>query len=211
MLGVLLKGVVTGVLAGVPLGPASAAVVDASLHRSGRIGLAIGLGAALVDLLECLIATLGFGALLADHPDFVVALRVLGGLVLLGMGILMARRPPVDLEHPPVKRPVAAATLASAFGLGFAISLFNPALLTTWVMLAGTVFAGLTLGQALVASAGVFLGTSGWFLVLALAARRGRLHLGSRAIWVTRIAGVGLVLYGAFLWGEVLWQRLGRG
>lgn len=209
MWGMLLKGVVTGLLAGIPLGPASAAVVDASLHRSGRVGLAIGLGAALVDLLECLVATMGFGALLADHPDFVLALRGLGGLVLVVMGLAMARRLPVDLEHPTNRKPVAATTLVSAFGLGFAISLFNPALLTTWVMLAGTVFAGLSFSQALMASTGVFLGTAGWFLALVLAARRGRLHLGARAIWVTRIAGIGLILYGVFLWGEVIWPWVG--
>jgi len=211
MLEALLKGLVTGLLAGVPLGPASAAVVDASLHRSGRTGLAIGLGAALVDLLESLVAMLGFGALLSDHPDLVLAMRCLGGGVLVVMGLAMARRPPVDLEHPHLTRPVTAATLLPAFGMGFGISLLNPALLTTWVMLAGTVFAGLTLGQALAASTGVFLGTATWFLGLALAARRGRLHLGRRAVWVTRVAGAGLVLYGLFLWGQILWQGAGRG
>ncbi|MBP7125093.1 LysE family transporter [Myxococcota bacterium] len=208
MIEVLLKGLATGVLAGVPLGPASAAVVDASMHRSGRVGLAIGLGAAMVDLIECLVATMGFGALLSDRPDVVLVLRGIGAVVLVGMGVVMVRRPPVDLEHPRLKRPVATSTLVSAFGLGFAISLFNPALLTTWVMLAGTVFAGLSFGQAVAASTGVFLGTSAWFLGLVLAARRGRLHLGPHAVWVTRIAGGGLILYGLFLWGQILWQRL---
>lgn len=209
MLEAFLKGAVTGLLAGVPLGPASAAVLDATMHRSGRVVLAIGLGAALVDLLESLVAMLGFGALLAHSPDTVLFLRAIGGLVLVGMGAVMVRRPPVDLEHPHLKRPVEVGTLLSALGLGFAISLFNPALATTWVTLAGTVFAGLGGGEAIVASLGVFLGTGAWFFALVLAARRGRLHLGHRAVWITRAAGVGLALYGIVLWVQVLWQRWG--
>ena len=92
--------------------------------------------------------------------------------------------------------------LVSSFFTGVLITVLNPAALVSWVLLAGTVLADLTRLESLVAGAGIFIGTSLWFIVIAGLAAKGRVKLGSRAAWITRTVGALLVLYGVFLVGK---------
>ena len=208
MFGMFLQGLTIGLLAGIPLGPASAAIVDTALRRSLPRALAMGVGAALVDFAFCLAASTGFGALLQDRPNVVSILRVAGGGVLMALGILMVLRRPPDPTRVRIRRPIRTGTLVAAAGTGIAISGLNPALMTTWLVLAGTVLAGLSVAQALVVSLGVFLGTLAWFVGIAVAAHRGRASLGAHAVWFTRGAGGLLVAYGLFLLAQPLVARL---
>jgi threonine/homoserine/homoserine lactone efflux protein len=193
------QGFAIGLMAGVPLGPASAAVVDTALRRPLARALAIGVGAALVDFVYCLAAASGSGLLVGDRPVVTSILRLAGAVVLSLLGIAMLLRPAPAPERGQAARPVRTGTLLASVGTGVVISGLNPALATTWVVLAGTVLAGLTTGETLGASAGVFLGTFAWFVAIAVAAHRGRASLGARAVWVTRVAGLSMVAYGAFL------------
>jgi threonine/homoserine/homoserine lactone efflux protein len=208
MIGGFLQGLTIGLLAGIPLGPASASIVDTALRRSLPRALAMGFGAALVDFAYCLGAATGFGALLQDRPGIASALRIVGGGVLVALGILMMVRRPPDPMRVPIHRPVRASSLLAAAGTGIVISGLNPALMATWLVLAGTVLAGLSVTEALVVSLGVFLGTLAWFVAIALAAHRGRASLGARAVWITRVAGGLLVAYGLFLLVEPVLSRL---
>ena len=204
MLGAFLQGLLIGVLAGIPLGPASAAIVDTALRRSLPRALAMGAGAAFVDFVYCLGASLGFGALLQDQPGIASTLRIVGGGVLTTLGILMVLRRAGDPANIPIHRPIRAGSLLAAAGTGILISGLNPALMTTWLILAGTVLAGLSIVQAIVVSLGVFTGTLAWFVAIALAAHGGRARLGVHAVWITRIAGGLLVAYGLFLLAQPL-------
>lgn len=204
MIGWFVQGLAIGLMAGVPLGPASAAVVDTALRRSLGRALAMGAGAAWVDFLFCLGASTGIGALLQGRPGLVSTLRLIGGGVLIFLGIVMLFRAPPDPAQIPVRRAVRASSLIAAAGTGVAISGLNPALLTTWLVLAGTVLAGLDGFEALAVSTGVFLGTFAWFALIAGFAHRGRASLGRRAHWFTRTAGLLLVVYGLFLLVEPL-------
>jgi len=208
MFGAFLQGLTIGLLAGIPLGPASAAIVDTALHRSLPRALAMGFGAALVDLAYCLAASTGFGALLQDRPNVAAVLRVVGGGVLIALGVVMMMRQAPDPAHVRVRRPIRTGTLVAAAGTGIAISGLNPALMTTWLVLAGTVLAGLSIAEAAVVSVGVFLGTFTWFVAIAVAAHRGRASLGVHAVWITRGAGGLLVAYGLFLLAQPAVMRL---
>jgi len=119
----------------------------------------------------------------------------------------MMRQAP-DPAHVRVRRPIRTGTLVAAAGTGIAISGLNPALMTTWLVLAGTVLAGLSIAEAAVVSVGVFLGTFTWFVAIAVAAHRGRASLGVHAVWITRGAGGLLVAYGLFLLAQPAVMRL---
>ena len=109
---------------------------------------------------------------------------------------MLFRKPPDG--RVPVPR-LNATTLLAALGTGIAISGLNPALATTWLVLSGTVFAGIGPAEALFAAVGVFLGTFAWFAALTIGAAWSRDRLGGGVIWMQRFVAAGLVAYGAAL------------
>ncbi len=202
MLVAFLRGLLLALVAGLPLGPASAAVADAGFRGSLRAALLVGVGGALVDAVYCLGALSGLGVLFDRQPGFLNLFMVLGGLFLVGYGYHTARRAVSVAECPPdARHPVRSD--ARAVLRGVLISVANPALAVSWVLMAGTVLAGITGPSTWAASAGVFTGIVLWFGAVAVVAWRGRVALGPRVAWVGRVIGVGLIAYGAALVGKV--------
>jgi len=198
-----LKGLILGVVAGVPLGPASAAIFDAAARRSVDRAMAVGLGAAIVDAVYALVVSAGLGAAFSERPVLRQAFLGAGGLFLVAFGAVTVRARAPDPACPAAgpQRPVRS--LLAGLGAGVLIAVLNPGLLASWVVMAGTVLAGLDPAAHLAAAAGVFAGTFGWFAVVAFLGWTGRVRLGSRVVWVTRGAGVLLIAYGVFLVGRL--------
>jgi len=195
----LLRGIVLGFVGGIPVGPVNAAVIDTSLRKCVRRAVAIGLGGAFADFLYSQIAVMGLGTILERVPGLSTVFLGVGGVVLLVLGFRSLTSPPVVAEVP--ERALRRA-LVSSFMMGVLITIMNPAVLVSWVLLAGTVLADLTRLEAFVAGLGIFVGTGIWFVFIAWLASKGRVRLGHRAAWVTRMVGGLLVVYGVFLVGK---------
>jgi L-lysine exporter family protein LysE/ArgO len=200
MLLALLRGVALGFVGGIPVGPVNAAVIDTALRKCVKRAIAIGMGGAFVDMIYSQLAVLGLGTLLNGVPGLSTLFLGVGGVVLVVLGARALSRPPLTDE--PVAPVVARRALVSSFFTGVLITVLNPAVLVSWVLLAGTILADLTPLQALVAGLGIFIGTSLWFTMIAWLASRGRVRLGQRAAWITRTVGATLVVYGVFLVGK---------
>lgn len=203
----LIRGLLLGVAAGIPVGPVNAAVVDTAMRKCLRRAIAVGMGGALVDFLYSQLAVTGLLHLFERVPELSTLLIGAGGIVLVLFGIKTMAAPPPDASDVHTDKPVARALLA-AFGSGVLITLMNPAALISWLLLAGTVLADLSRWEALIAGLGIFAGCSAWFVGIAWLAARGRVRLGHRAVWVTRAVGVSLAVYGVFLVGKasvVVW------
>ena len=199
MLLLFLRGLLLGLVAGLPLGPASATVVDTALRRSLARAVAVGFGGAFVDFVYCQAVSAGLGALLRDRPALSDTLLAVGGVVLAVFGAVTMRTPPPDPAEVRVPRRVQPGTLVEAAATGVFVSAINPALLVSWTLLAGTVLGALAPSQALVAASGVFSGTFLWFVLIAWLAHKGRVRLGPGAVWITRVAGLLLLAYGLVL------------
>jgi L-lysine exporter family protein LysE/ArgO len=198
MIGALLQGLVLGFVGGIPVGPVNAAVIDTALRKCMRRAIAVGLGGAFVDFVYSQIATAVFAPLLARFPGLGTALLGIGGVVLVVFGLMSLMAPPMPIRatHP---NPVLAKALIAAFFSGVLLTIANPAALVAWVLLAGALFNDLTALGALVAGVGIFFGTATWFILIAWLASKGRVKLGERARWITRMVGAALVLCGMFL------------
>jgi L-lysine exporter family protein LysE/ArgO len=202
MLAAFLRGLLLSLIAGLPLGPASAAVADAGFRGSLRAAVLVGVGGALVDAAYCLGALSGLGVIFDRQPGFLNVFMVLGGLFLVGYGFVTARRAVAATACSPHPRRPRGSD-ARALGRGVVVSVANPALAVSWVLLAGTVLAGVKGPDVWAASAGVFTGILAWFVAVAFLAWRGRVHLGDRVAWVGRAIGVALIAYGLVLVGRV--------
>lgn len=196
----LLRGLAVGFIGAIPVGPVNAAVIDTAMRKCTRRAIAVGMGGAFVDFLYSQLATLGLGSLLAGTPSVATALVGVGGITLVILGVMTVSSPPLDDVAPPP--PPGKTALVSAFFSGVFITIANPAALVSWVLVAGTLLAGLSPLESLVAGVGIFFGTSIWFVLISWLAAKGRVRLGPRAAWITRTVGGLLVIYGVFLVGK---------
>lgn len=192
-------GLVIGLVAAAPIGPVNLIVIQHSLRQGMVPALGTGLGAALGDALFA--AGAGFGltalqALLNVHHD---AIRLVGGLIMVGFGIAVWRSAP-HLDAP--AKPRRSGSLAVA---AFLMTVTNPATLLWFAATFGSVgFKGIGSGSgaALLRTAelvgGVFAGSMLWWLAVSGVAAWAKGRLADRHLALfNRISAIVLLLFGA--------------
>lgn len=164
----LLRGIIIGLLFGLPVGAIGALTVQRTWGAGVKAGLLTGLGSSVAD---CLYACVGaFGLTLIS--DFLLrwqtVIAALGGALVLAMGLKSLLRP--QKEAPAENTALGGVRL---FLTSFAIGITNPAAILTFLF-AFSYFGiseirGLADGISLVA--GVFAGTYFWWGTLSLLTR----------------------------------------
>lgn len=156
----LLRGVLIGLLFGLPVGAVGTMTVQRTWNSGIKSGLFTGLGASVAD---CFYASAGvFGLTLISDLllKYQVIINILGGGLILFMGIRLLR----NKEDTSPKKREAAGTL-KLFLSSFVVGITNPAAILTFLF-AFSYFeisadAGLLRGMSLVT--GVFIGTYIWW------------------------------------------------
>jgi arginine exporter protein ArgO len=192
-------GIAIGALTGVPIGPVNVAVIDAAYRHTLRRALAVGLGGAIADFVYATLGIVGIGPYLLEHPLLPRILYALSGVVLIGYGALTVRTRPVTpvTAHAP-KSPAPSSEVWSGLTVGLALIFLNPAALVTWVVIVGAHLADVSTADGLAASTGIFVGSLGWFALVAYLTNHGKRVMGEKAVWIPRAVGVLLVGYGAY-------------
>ena len=166
----LLKGILIGLLFGLPAGAVGALTVQRTLRHGPGAGLLTGLGSSAAD---CCYASLGaFGLTIVS--DFLLkyqaAIHLLGGGLVLLLGARLFFREEVPSQE------TGRTSGAGLFLSSFAIGITNPAAILTflfafsWLGVSG----GLAFGEGLLLVLGVFCGTCLWWCALTLAAGMAR-------------------------------------
>lgn len=166
MIGFLLRGILIGLLFGVPAGAVGAMTVQRTWSSGVKAGLLTGLGSSVAD---CFYASVGaFGLTLIS--EFLLKgqdiIHCIGGGLILAMGIGLLLKKGSDR----VKEAEASDYLRMFFS-SFAVGITNPAAIITFLLAFSwfgiTAETGLLKGILLVG--GVFLGTFIWWGILAAA------------------------------------------
>ena len=193
----LARGLILGFAIAAPVGPIGVLCIRRTLAAGWLTGLLTGLGAATADGLYGGVAAFGLtaisGALVAQQG----IIRVVGGALLcyLGLRTLLAK-PAADAAPARDRRGLLGAYLSTV-----GLTLTNPATILSFA----AVFAGLGLvgaGGSMAAAptwltAGVFLGSACWWLLLSGGVSLLRTRLAPGALrWVNRISGALLLGFG---------------
>lgn len=200
----LLRGILIGLLFGLPVGAVGTMTVQRTWSFGVRAGLLTGLGSSVAD---CLYACVGaFGLTLVS--DFLLRyqdpISFLGGGLILVMGIrlLLKRREAGFTEAPALK-------MGRMFLTSFGVGITNPAAILTFLFafsyfgVAGAV--GPAQGCALVC--GVFIGTYLWWGFLSFATCAVKKKTGSNGFpYMNRIFGGILVAFGAVIYVRLFTQ-----
>ncbi|MDY0873469.1 LysE family translocator [Dongia rigui] len=197
----IVKGIIIGFAVAAPVGPIGMLCIRLTLEKDRAAGFCGGLGAAVADTIFAAVGALALiGAFgLTSGARSIEAYRswleLGGGLFLVAFGV-----------HLGLKRPVIAAsdeevpqTLLADFLRTTVLTLANPSTILSFIgIFAGaSVLSRLNLADVPELILGVFLGSAGWWLTLAVGVGFIR-HMISEAvfIWLNRIAGGLLVAFG---------------
>lgn len=188
----LLRGLLIGLLFGLPVGAVGAMAVQRTFHGGFSAGLITGLGSSFADGLYACAGALGFSFVSGFLLERQRELRLLGGALILSMGLrlLLGRRGSGAASAPPVRG-------ARLFWSSFAVGITNPAAMLTflfafsWFGIPGQ----LKLCQGLPLVGGVLAGTGLWWAALSGAVCAGRKRWGEKiARWIDPVFGSVFIL-----------------
>lgn len=122
----MIRGVAIGVLVSAPMGPIGMLCIQRTLNKGRLPASFTGVGAALSDLIYCLLT----GLCMSFITDFVetnqLILQILGSIVLMGFAIILLRKNPARSLSTPTESP---NTFWKDFGSGFILTFSNPLIL----------------------------------------------------------------------------------
>ncbi|MFC5354152.1 LysE family translocator [Azospirillum himalayense] len=193
----LLKGLIIGFSIAAPVGPIGLLCIRRTLADGPAHGFVSGLGAASADAVYGAIA--GFGVVLVTDAllGAQVALKLVGGLMLLWLGWSTLRARPA--ERAADAR--GGGGLAGAYASTFALTLANPATILSFAAVFGGLGVsagdGSSTGVAALLVAGVFTGSAMWWLGLSASVGAFRRRVTPAAmLWINRVSGAVLGVFG---------------
>ena len=184
----ILKALLVGVIAGIPIGPVFVMVVQRTLCHGRKAGVMVGLGAAVADMLYAAVGLLTLSLVERFVEEHEGLIMLLGGILIALVGVSIFRRE-VNVELPPDRRNLSPWTCALQ---AFVSTLSNPgALALILTMLATLKVGGEALGVPDVALAPA-VGAGEWLYWLAVVYLLARfIHLDTRTLrTLSRVAGV---------------------
>lgn len=200
----LLVGLVLGYVGSIPAaGPLAMLIVSAALDRDRTRALRLAVGGAVAEGIWAAVALLGVQRVLTIPGGApLTAIRVVGCVVLCGLGASMLRARPLSPREP---------THADVV-LGFVLVATNPGFLVAW-----TGFAALLASHGLLhpharsvmpTAVGAVLGIVAWFVTLYALVGRLRERFTERVrVVITRVLGVAMIGFGIALVVRALFNR----
>ncbi|MGP1461272.1 MAG: LysE family translocator [Bacteroides sp.] len=199
----LLKGILVGICASIPLGPVGVICVQQTVNRGRRAGFASGYGAAVADTLFASVAFLSLSVVLDFIDAHRQAIQVSGGVLLIVLGFITFVRNAVKQFRK--DRASKKKNYAQDFVYVFLLTLTNP--LTVFIFL--TLFAAFGMHNAegggglwilIPTLVGVHLGATSWWYMLTYTVSRFQSFFRLRQVWwFNKIAGVVIMLLGVLM------------
>ena len=168
----LLKGIVIGLVASIPLGPIGVMCIQRTLSKSHRSGFISGLGAATADSLFATVALFSLTVVMSFIENYIAIIKALGGIsvIIVGMAIFL-KNPAVQIR----RNRAGKGSLWSDYLSLFFITLANPAFILIFVALFaawGISYDGIGFTDGMIMILGVLGGASLWWFTLTFCCAR---------------------------------------
>jgi threonine/homoserine/homoserine lactone efflux protein len=205
------------IFASIPVGPINLTILNEGARRGFRWALFIGLGAAAMDTIYCSVSFTGLSQFF-DHGFVKAFMQVMSFVFLLFLGFkfLLAQtvKVPTKLDSASEKLEARIERKIhphSAFATGFVRVLANLGVPVAWVVLAANLMSHDLVADALSARAacvaGVFTGTTVWFLILSYGVSRGHGKFGEKTLLrLQHISGLCLITTAVVEGMQIAWK-----
>lgn len=201
----LLKGILIGLLFGVPVGAVGTMAAQRAFRYGFGAGLKTGLGSSVADCLYAVCGAFGLTFVTDFLLKYQTVIHAVGGMLILAMGLqlVLKKEEQTHLEE-------QAGGGMKMFLSSFAVGITNPAAILTFLFAFSyfgiTGKTGIINGIQLVA--GVFIGTCIWWCLLSAAVVYARKRTGNRSFrYMNRIFGIILVLFGAAIFVKMFYTK----
>jgi len=195
----LLKGIIVGLLASIPLGPVGLLCIQRTLSKGRLSGFFSGMAAASVDAIFALIAALGLTFIINFIKEQQFFIQLVGGIVLIILGLNIFYKNPVKQIR---KQKLKKNNLFHDFISVFFLTLSNPVAVFLFVAALASidiVSVESPIMSTLMVVSGVFLGALLWWVSLIsfvdLFRKKFRLK---QLWWINKISGILIVAFGIF-------------
>lgn len=204
----LAMGIAIGLSVTAPLGAVNILVIRNAIRRGFAVALLVGLGAVAADGFYAVIAAYGVSSAAHVITDYARPLMLTGGVLLVLLGVRLARSRiglgELQLQAPPRKRQVLAKML-TAFGL----TITNPGIFFGFLVIFGTMNAVLRLDDSWhrppTVVAGVVTGGALWWLFLSFAVSRFKARISEKTFGrINRWSGILIAAFGFALLMEAV-------
>lgn len=195
-------GFAIGILISAPMGPIGMLCIQRTLNKGRWPAFYTGIGAALSDIIYCLLTGLGISFVTDFIESNQIILQVLGGLVLIAFGVHLFRKNPSRILKPASE---TDNNFWSNFVTGFLLTFSNPLILFFIIGL----FARFNFIQQeyltyhyIAGYLSIFIGALTWWYIVTLFVNSVRNHFNVRSMWIiNRIIGsvlIGMAILGFF-------------
>jgi len=198
----ILEGVIMGLTLSLffGFGPALVAEIQTSIHRGFWAGVLLAFG---VFLSDALLVTLGFLGAVQIFENNKTLFGLIGGIILIIFGVVTYRRNAtidVDANHSEIKQ--SEPYFTTYILKGFIINFTNPFIWIFWMGIVVGFTANYKANMIMLIS--FFISTLGTVFFIDIlkifsAFKIKRYIQTHNIIWINRIAGVGLVIFGIYL------------
>ncbi|OQB29672.1 MAG: LysE type translocator [Bacteroidetes bacterium ADurb.Bin174] len=201
MLDTVIKGIIIGLFISVPMGPIGMLIVQRTLDRGRKYGIATGLGATSSDLIYTVVGLFFIGFVVDFIEENKIVLQVIGSIVVFLFGIFIYKnKPQHQLQHQLLPKQQNSGNIVTDFFSSLVLTLSNPFIL--FVLLA--LFArfnflaeNTTLFHNIVGMLSILAGALSWWLVLTFLVNKFRSKLSYRSInLINQIIGLIIMLIG---------------
>ena len=200
-----LKGILIGLIFGVPAGAIGALCVQRSFLYGTKGGMITGFGSSIADTFYATVGAFGVRIISDFLTEYQTVIHLLGGLLILAMGISILRKKKIsDAEN---KDNMSYLTMfMSALGVGIT----NPVALIAFLFAFS--YFGINDKQGVIYSiilvTGVFIGTFIWWIILTsvtkIIKKKYNLKVFNR---INKIFGIIMISFGVILFIKIIFKR----
>lgn len=195
--GYFLRGLLIGLVFGVPAGAIGALTIQRTLEKGFFAGLVTGAGSSAADLIYSCVGVLGITIISNFLTEHQAVIRVIGGILILILGIAILRKKELFSVQQDMK-----GTPVFYFLSSFTAAILNPATILSF-MVAFTAFGisgDLNVYQGIALTIGILTGTLCWWSALSGVVAHFRKKVTNNIYkWLNRILGCLMTLFGIIM------------
>lgn len=196
----ILRGLIIGVMVSAPMGPVGIFCIQRTLDKGRLSGFYTGVGAAMSDLIYCLLTGFGLSFIeefIDSHRD---PIQMLGSVVLIFFGIWLIRKKP-DGGAPAADPDHDAPSREGDILKGFALTFSNPLILFLIIGLFAQfnfVIEGIKFYHYMLGFLGIIAGALGWWWIVTYFVDKLRGHFNQRTMkLINTVVGIIILIFAA--------------
>lgn len=200
----VVKGIVIGLIFGVPAGAIGALTIQRTLEKGFMAGFLTGAGSSAADLLYSAVGIFGIAMISDFLTKYQNGFQIVGGVFIIALGISILRK-----KERPVGAQETKGNLIFCFLSSFGTAVMNPATILSF-MVAFTAFeidGRVSAAEGVCLALGILAGTLGWWLILSGGVSLFRERITDRIYrWLNTILGSFMLLFGIVMMIRGAWS-----